>query len=433
MNRTLRWLGTLLALSCSPAGAAEEFSFDASEFARKPFEFSGYVELRPERFSLNRDGAFYKLNFFDKAQREDLDRTTLTLKPTGKLRLGEGATLNFRGNLDYQRDDLGSAQHRRFDEFSASYKPNPGFTVEAGKMALRWGKGYAWSPVAFVERAKDPNDPELAREGFTMLSADFIRNFDGPLQTLAFTPLLLPVSGDVNNDFGTAGHVNAAVKLYLLYRDTDIDFTFLGNGSRSRRFGVDFSRNLGTNLEIHGEWARTMNAQHPVTDALGNVRSEPLSGRSYLAGLRYLSERETTTILEYYRNGSGYSPSQMRDFFQLVDNGLARFQASGNTALLQRASNLMQGGYGQPNPGRRYMYLRVSQSEPFDILYFTPAITAIANLDDRSYSLAPELTYTRVKNLELRLRLFFLHGGQLTDFGEKQNERRIEFRMRYYF
>ena len=44
-------------------------------------------------------------------------------------------------------------------------------------MALKWGKGYAWNPVGFVERANGPNDVELAHEGYTMVAADFIRNF----------------------------------------------------------------------------------------------------------------------------------------------------------------------------------------------------------------------------------------------------------------
>jgi hypothetical protein len=82
---------------------------------------------------------------------------------------------------------------------------------------------------------------------------------------------------------------------------------------------------------------------------------------------------------------------------------------------------------------RRYLYLRLSQKEPFDILYFTPALTVIANLDDGSRSVAPELLYTGITNLELRLRLFFLSGDRLTDFGEKQNDRRLELRARYYF
>jgi hypothetical protein len=38
-----------------------------------------------------------------------------------------------------------------------------------------------------------------------------------------------------------------------------------------------------------------------------------------------------------------------------------------------------------------------------------------------------------VKNLDLRLRLFMLHGPSFTDFGEKQNSRKLEFYARLYF
>jgi hypothetical protein len=53
---------------------------------------------------------------------------------------------------------------------------------------------------------------------------------------------------------------------------------------------------------------------------------------------------------------------------------------------------------------RDYLYLRISQKEPFDILYFTPSITWIYNVNDESYSLAPELLYTGITNFELRLK-----------------------------
>ena len=38
-----------------------------------------------------------------------------------------------------------------------------------------------------------------------MANADWISSPGGDLQTIAFTPVLLPVSGDVNSDFGAAG------------------------------------------------------------------------------------------------------------------------------------------------------------------------------------------------------------------------------------
>jgi hypothetical protein len=82
---------------------------------------------------------------------------------------------------------------------------------------------------------------------------------------------------------------------------------------------------------------------------------------------------------------------------------------------------------------RNYLYVRASWKEPFNILYFTPGIISIINIDDQSMSLTPELAYSPITNLELRLRGVFLVGGQDTEFGEKQNAWRAELRVRYYW
>ena len=417
--------------AATAARGAEQFTFDAAEFEKKPFEFGGYLELKQQRLDLNPDGTLYRLNFY-RQPRNHLDQSTVTFKPSGKLRHGD-ASLNFRAHLEGDWETREFQRTTRFDELFLSYKPDPGLTVDAGKVSLKWGKGYAWNPVAFVERVKDPNDPDLAREGFTMLTADWIRNFDGPLRTVAFTPVVLPASPDLNPDFGAGRHVNVAAKLYLLYHDTDIDFLFLNNGSRSRRYGADFSRNITSNLEIHGEMARVEDLQRQSIAPAGMSAPVRENATSYLLGLRYLTARDTTYIFEYYRNGTGLSEADMRNFEQFVDSAYAGFLATGSDAQLLRAATLGRGGYARPNPGRNYLYLRASQKEPFDILYFTPALTVISNADDRSFSIVPELLYTGINDVELRLRAFFLGGGNGTEFGEKQNSRRIELQARLYF
>lgn len=413
----------LLAGLLTGLARGEEFKFDAAEFDKRPFEFGGHVEFKSELSRLNRGGSFYTLNGLT---RDTLKRNTATLKLNAKYTHGIG-TVNLRANAEARRDELGSEGGERFDEAYVSLKPDPGFTLDAGKIAMKWGKGYAWNPVGFVERAKDPNDVELAREGYTLVAADFIRNFaddGGDLKTVAFTPVLLPVGTQTNQDFGQPHRLNVAAKLYLLYRDTDIDFTWLAGGSRTPRLGVDFSRNLSSALEIHGEWARVRDVETRRIDAAGNVSSETRDATSILLGLRYLSDNDTTWTAEIYRNGAGYTASQLADFHRLVD--------SGNPALLTRARQLSP-AYGRANAGERYLYLRASQKEPFDIVYFTPAATLIANLDDRSYSFTPELLYTGVTNLDLRLRATWLKGGSGTEFGEKQNERKLELMARFYF
>jgi hypothetical protein len=55
------------------------------------------------------------------------------------------------------------------------------------------------------------------------------------------------------------------------------------------------------------------------------------------------------------------------------------------------------------------------------------------NLNDGSCSLTPELLYAGIINLELRLRAGFIIGTRNTEFGEKQNDYRLEFRAGYYF
>ena len=104
-----------------------------------------------------------------------------------------------------------------------------------------------------------------------------------------------------------------------------------------------------------------------------------------------------------------------------------------NQTLLNELSLLSQQTYLKRNPGKQYLYIRVSNKEPFDWLYLTPAITVIKNLDDQSYSITPELIYTAIKNLELRLKASWLNRRQYTEFGEKRNEQKVEFRLRYFF
>ncbi len=413
------------------ASAAEEYRFDVGAFEKKSFELNGYAELRADRFWLDRDRALYRLNYFDKESRRYLDGTAGAAEISGLYRAGI-ATFQATAHGELSDDNLGSDRETTLYEAYLTLEPATGTRLETGKRALRWGKGYAWSPVGFVERTKDPNDPELSREGFVMLGGGFTRSFDGPLKTITFTPLIVPTTGNLNGGFGSGNHINPAARLSLLYRDTDIDFLVLGEGARSARYGFDFSRNLGTNFEVHGEWAHITKSSKPVLDTNGTSTTQTADVTSYLLGMRYLTERDTTWIVEYYRNGTGYTESEMRDYFTLVQTGYDDFLNTGSTTKLERA-RVQQSNYVRANPMQRYLYVRVSQKEPFDILYFTPSVTVIRNLDDQSYSAAPEVTYTGITNLELRLRMFFLQGGQLTDFGEKQNDRRIELRARYYF
>ncbi|MGE0465245.1 MAG: hypothetical protein AB7P44_02215 [Steroidobacteraceae bacterium] len=419
------------AFLAGPAAAEEEFGFDVKQFEKRPFEIGGYAELKAEQVALDRDAALYELRFFDDPGRQDFNRRTASVQLEGLYRRGSGS-FRFVGFGSYTDDYSSSDLDTHVYEAYLTLAPSARATVDIGKKMLSWGKGYAFNPVGFIQRPKDPNDPDLSREGFVMVGGNFVRSFEGPLATFSVTPLVIPTNDRVNEDFGPGDHINPAVKLSMLYRDTDIDVIWLGEGSRSARYGATFARNLTTNFEIHGEWAHLTESTRPVLHPTGAVTPVSESADSYLLGLRYLTDTDITTIAEYYYNGAGYSESEMSDYFTFVHGAYDRCLATGECAALAPSSDVAS-AYGRGNSGRRYAYVRSSWKEPFDILYFTPSMTVMANLDDGSRSVSPELIYNRITNLELRFRLFFLSGDRLTEFGEKQNDRRLELRVRYYF
>ena len=223
-----------------------------------------------------------------------------------------------------------------------------------GKKTLKWGKGYAWNPVSFIDRPKDPDEPDLALGG---ILGPF-RRFHPELLRSAEDPFLHPgiSAGPGENqrsNSATKEKANLAAKLYLLLYDTDIDFIVFTGGSRTTRYGVDFSRNITSNFEVHGEFAYIEDFQKRYLDARGNILSSTYDAASYLLGIRYLSERETTYILEYYRNGTGFTEGEFQDFYRFVDRAYNQYLATGSEALLGRAVNLSQGNYGRPNPMKR--------------------------------------------------------------------------------
>ena len=101
--------------------------------------------------------------------------------------------------------------------------------------------------------------------------------------------------------------------------------------------------------------------------------------------------------------------------------------------LLAKATVASESGVGRMNPMRDYLYARISQKEPFDLLYFTPAITCIMNLQDSSFSLSPEVIYTGITNMEVRLKANIIQGEDASEYGEKPNDYLVELRVRYFF
>ncbi len=430
--RSLYLFLAIFGLLTPVVSGQEEYTFDISKIEKKPFRFGGYFEFRPLLFGLDNKSSIYGLKFYNQDVGGSLtDINFLALLEASYEKGIVGAKI--RTNTVVNNSFSGWSYQTTLYEAFVSIKPSVFFQINVGKKRLKWGKGYAWNPVAFIDKPKNPNDPELAMEGFTIVSADYIRSFKGPIKTITLTPILLPVFNHINNGFGELNHLNFGGKIYLLLYDTDIDFMFLSGGSGPARYGLDFSRNIVSNFEIHGELAFVPNFREKGLNREGNYREEEYSSLSYLTGLRFLTPFNTTFILEYYRNGGGFSSQDMEDFYGFSSDAYSSFLLTGNEDLIKLAGGPLGENYRKFSPMRDYMFLRMSQKEPFNILYFVPSLTSIFNLNDNSFSVALELLYSPVTNLELRLKGTTLFGQRGSEFGEKQSDFRIEFRGRYYF
>jgi len=422
----------LLAFLVTGLSAQEEYTFDLKEIEKKPFHFGGYVEFRPVLFDLDRDSRLYTLRFYDIDEGDSV--TDYNFNALLEASYDKGIfSAKIRTNTDITKSFSGWSHKTTLYEALLSVKPSLSFHIDVGKKRLKWGKGYAFNPAAFIDRVKNPNDPDLALEGFVVVSADYIKSFKGKLKTITLTPVLLPVTGHINSSFGERNRLNFGGKIYFLLYDTDIDIMFLSGGSGPARYGIDFSRNMTTNFEIHGELAYIPDFTQTVIDQSGSVIEKNYASTSLLLGIRYLTRMNTTFIIEYFKNGSGYTAGEMDDFYLLIGQAYENYVSTGDNSQLNFLASGQSQAYRSFAPMRDYLYVRISQKEPWNILYFIPSLTSIINLTDGSFSLTPELLYTPITNLELRAKFTVLVGKDGSEFGEKQNDLRLELRFRYYF
>ena len=432
MQRFLIPLVCLCIVSQQLWAQEDEFVFDVEQFQPKPFEFTGYLELEPEYAKTNQEGALYQLQFLGINPENTLEQFTTTVELEGRLRKGI-ASGKLLTHSEILWDHTGETQDHALFEGFLSLQPDAGLVFDIGKKAMRWGKGYAWNPVAFVERAKDAGDPDLAREGYWIAALDWINRFKGPLQTFAVTAMVLPVDEDLNEEFGKPDNNHLATKLYFLYRDIDIDLMYLTEGSRGAQWGLDFSKNLAPHFEIHGELAYYEDVTHRrVTDDCKTGKPVVDDELSYLLGLRYRTSEDITLLLEYYYNGRGNTQTQQQQFYRCVH----RAWQAGDEALLNQLplnEDIDKGPFSKPNPMQRYLGFRSWWEEPADFLYLTAGLQVLYNLDDNSYSIAPEVSYEGFKDIELRLRGTLPTGDALTEWGEKPNDYKLQAQVRLYF
>jgi len=410
-----------------------DFDFEIPEVEKKPYSFNAEFKISETIKGFDEDSLLFQQRYPNGNDDDTFYQTDLNLKVEGSYQVSI-VKLYARLNGDlYYNDDEDWENDRRTEEAYISFLPGPSITLDAGKKVLKWGKGYAWNPTAFFSRPKDIEDPDATLEGYYVVTGDLIKSMDGVLKTIALTPVILPVSRHINDEWGMERDTIWGGKIYFFAFDTDLDIMFLSGEEVEDRFGIDFSKNISANFEIHGEAAIVLDHVKYITDQQGNLTEKKYDAINFLLGIRYLTSHDTTYIFEYFRNGQGYSSDEMEDYFTLIEDGYQDYISSGSMADLGTSRQYGSQFYNQQTVMKDYLYLKVSQKEPFDILYFTPSVVCIYNINDKSGSITPQITYTPITNLELELKATFLLGKDYTEFGEKLNDYKVYAAVKYYF
>ncbi len=418
MNSTFAWLMLLPALVMAQEDIVEPET-------ENKLEWNGNFDVKYSLFHMSQSSPLYRLQFHNK----DISLYLSQYRLEPYL------------NAEYRTQDLGfqlrthatyySEQESGFDLFEAygDYHPSLNLSIQAGKRVYSWGKGYAFNPAGFVNPAKDPENPELAQAGLLSANAEYIKSFSSDvLQTFSALLVVIPRNPVINKRFGEVKYTDIALKLSFLLWDMDIDLMTYQSAATPTKYGLDLSGNLQENLELHAELSVARSAQRSVI-ANGTVQANESDITSYLLGVRYLNAWNTTVIAEYYHNGLGLSRSEYESYNDFLLSGLA----AGTPDALQQTWATVQTYFKSSTLMREYLYVKVSQPEPFDWLYFTPSLFSIYNLSDGSFLLSASLNYKPATNVEFILWPSLLIGGESSEFGSRQARQRIEFWMRVFF
>ncbi|MEA3512512.1 MAG: hypothetical protein U9R37_02825 [Campylobacterota bacterium] len=367
---------TIIILSFSGLLMGDDYSFNFDELTQielKDYEYNGYIKSEHKLQLLNNNSPQYpKKN-----------------KDTMQSVYGEAYVkgLYFKDNYTFQTDLMANYENIDNDEDNKNtinqlflkYKYDNNHQIYFGKKTSKWGKGYFFNPVAFIDRKKDPNNPESSREGYTQLNYKFNKVYKSDIKNVSVDVIYFRTTNVENNDFYDGDSQNIAIKTYLLYKDIDIDFTYLNNDKLANKYGVDFSTNLQTNFEIHGEYS--------IDDK---------SLYSYLLGLKYLTNTDLTITSEY--------------FFQ-------------KEQLLK----------SEPFWDNKYFVNKLSQKEPFDILYSNIYYKNSINLSDNSMQNSLGIVLTNIKNLEIDFSIGKNSGDKKSEFGTKLVDTFSWLQVKYSF
>lgn len=305
------------------------------------------------------------------------------------------------------------------------------FQLSAGRKVLKWSNGYAWSPAGILDPVRDPSDPQdrLGRtRGRELVQLDYYRGAH-TVTMVASAP-----GRFWRGPFPREGIL--AARHHFVFKGLEVAAS---GGFRPRGrsvFAFTFNYTVGDHVGFHGEASvtRGTDALYPASIRPGT--GDTLFGRDYfaalraddrdacarfLAGLNYTFANGLNLIAEYYHTGEGLAREEWSRYVDQAAYARARFETGAyppvsegrslpEIDLLQAMQHLDRG------PARRnYAFLRASRTQARGRLEVTAL--GIVGIDDGSFVVVPEVTFSPVPWLGTYVRGSAFGGGGRTEYG----------------
>ncbi len=411
-NKTWGLLALIILFFQSTSYAQDEdlYSFDVDEFTKKTWEWKGIFSFSATQKQYNQDSVLYPIKISGNEDNSQETESVLELESRwdwewSRLFLS-GAISGLRSTIP-ENDKEDSVLREAYWQL-AEWDPH---NIEIGKRVLRWGKGYAFNPVALMERTKSPEDPEASREGLWIAQGIWLPGALPGFDTSSVNLVYLPIREGVNDDYQSDIDSEAiwGAKLYGLIDTTDLGlYAVRWEENKINQWGVDFASNLSVNFEIHGEYVATSQKESNTHEVL--------------LGLRYLTDADVTWIAEAFFDSDGLTQEESRALFKNIENSTGS-ERNAYLSQIQQQSTI----------NRHYGYIKVSVKEPFEWLYFTPSVAWLGNMDDQSSNITTQLSYTPSDNWTLLFSWQHLIGGRYSQYGENVVGDKAEISTAYNF
>ena len=305
------------------------------------------------------------------------------------------------------------------------------FQLSAGRKILKWSNGYAFSPAGILDPVRDPADPRdrLGRvQGRDMVQLDYYGG--SHTVTVAFSTTGRFWSQPMSSEGIVALRYHFVVKGLELSASAGLRPTAKDVGT----LGFDYT--IGQRIGLHGEVAGTRGTDTlfprsilPGNQAIlfGHDFEAPLRQQRdalylrYLVGLNYTFGNGLNVIAEYYHADEGLTSGEWDGFIAQADYSRKLFDTGSFPPAFDGRSipelNLLQAMQVLRRGSVRRDYLFVRAAHALAGGRLKGELLGLIGLNDRSFMLAPEVSFTPASRMLAYIRGTAFIGRPQTEFG----------------